>query len=97
MTPDSAEFWLGPMPEDLLWLDAGTEAVVFDRRSGQTHLLSPAATAALRRLVEGPVDKAGLASSLAALGAENGAASLELATEILAVFDKLGLVEPAGP
>ena len=95
--PDDAGVWRGPLPADLLWLEAGAEAVVYDRRSGQTHLLNPAATAALRRLVEGPVDRAGLAASLAAQdAAADAAAYFDLAAEILAVFDRLGLAEPAG-
>lgn len=95
--PGGAGLWHGPAPEDLLWLNAEAEAVVFDCRSGQTHLLNPAATAALRRLVQGPADAAGLAGGLAAAQIADEAASLELAAEILAVFDRLGLAEPAEP
>lgn len=86
--------WRGPAPGDLLWLESDAEAVVFDRRSAQTHLLNPHAAAALRILMQEPTDAAGLGRQLAQLAGDDAAASL--AKDILEVFDKLGLVEPAG-
>ena len=94
---ERCRLWHAPAAEDLLWLDSREgEAVVFDRRSAQTHLLNPQAAAALRILMRDPADPADLARALAlAIGLET-AASRDLASEILEVFDKLGLVEPAG-
>lgn len=93
---DLSRLWRAPAAGELLWLDSPTgEAVLFDRRSAQTHLLNPHAATALRILVEGPADAASLASGLSRATGLELVASRALSTEILRVFDKLGLVEPA--
>lgn len=78
-------------------MEDGPQAVVFDRRSQQTHVLNPAATAALRLLLGGPLDVAELGRRMTGLGSSvfDGSAP-ELAAEILHTFDELGLIEPAG-
>ncbi len=76
-------------------------AVVYDRRSRQTHVLNPTAAAALKLLIEAtpraPLDAAALGRTIAALDPPAGGdAAAQLADEILNTFDALGLIEPAG-
>lgn len=86
--------WVAPLREELVWMEDGPQAVVFDRRSQQTHVLNPTATTALRLLLDGPLDAAELGRRMAGLGAAGSGP--ELAAEILSTFDELGLIEPAG-
>lgn len=74
-------------------MEDGAEAVVFDRRSRQTHVLNPLATAALRILLEGPLGADELRRRLG-LAADPAAGESDLAADVLATFDALGLVEP---
>jgi PqqD family protein of HPr-rel-A system len=89
--------WVVPCAEQLLWMADGVEAVVFDRRSRQTHVLNEAAVVALKALLKGPLDVSELARCLGDpldYGIDTPAA--ELAQQVLSTFDTLGLVEPAG-
>jgi PqqD family protein of HPr-rel-A system len=89
--------WVAPLPEELVWMEDGPQAVVFDRRSQQTHVLNPTATTALRLLLDGPLDAAELGRRMAGPGAAaSDGSGAELASEILRTFDELGLIEPAG-
>jgi PqqD family protein of HPr-rel-A system len=87
--------WVAPLREELVWMEDGPQAVVFDRRSQQTHVLNPTATTALRLLLDGPLDAAELSRRMAGFAAADGSGP-ELAAEILRTFDELGLIEPAG-
>ncbi len=89
--------WVVPCAEQLLWMDDGAEAVIFDRRSRQTHVLNEAAVVALKALLNGPLDVSELTRSLGDpgdYGIDTSAAAL--AERVLSTFDTLGLVEPAG-
>lgn len=89
--------WVAPCAEQLLWMDDGAEAVVFDRRSRQTHVLNEAAVVALKALLNGPLNVADLARRLGdPLDYGIDTPARELAERVLSTFDTLGLVEPAG-
>lgn len=89
--------WVVPCAEQLLWMDDGVEAVVFDRRSRQTHVLNEAAVVALKALLSGPLDASELARRLGDPGDYGiDSTAAELAARVLSTFDTLGLVEPAG-
>jgi PqqD family protein of HPr-rel-A system len=88
--------WVAPLREELVWMEDGPQAVVFDRRSQQTHVLNPTATTALRLLLDGPLDAAELSRRMAGFAAAADGSGPELAAEILRTFDELGLIEPAG-
>jgi len=88
--------WVAPLREQLVWMEDGPQAVVFDRRSQQTHVLNPTATAALRLLLDGPLDADEFGRRMAGFSsAALDGSSPELASEILRTFDELGLIEPA--
>src|SRR3546814_7164325 len=90
--------WEVPCAEQLLWMDDGVEAVVFDRRSRQTHVLNEADVVALKALLNGPLDASALARSLGEpLGYGIDLPASALAGRLLSTFDTPGLVEPAGP
>lgn len=96
-----SEHWLAPAPDELLWMEDLERAVVYDRRSRQTHVLNPSAAAALKLLIGAtpgaPLDATALGLRMAALDPPaGGAAAAQLAREILNTFDALGLIEPAG-
>lgn len=99
------ERWIAPASHELLWLEDQDRAVVYDRRSRQTHVLNATAAAALKLLMDppqdAPLDAADLGRGLAALdppgGGPDEGAVRELAVEILRTFDELGLIEPAVP
>ena len=76
-------------------MEDGARTVVFDRRSGQTHILNATAAQALGLLMSGPLPAAELSRQMA-LNLDPGADAPALVREILSTFDALGLVEPAG-
>lgn len=99
-TIDPSVRWAAPAPGDLLWMEDGACAVLFDRRSRQTHVLSPAARRALTLLMGGPLSADELCRRMAEPatddGGEGAAPEPALVAELLGTFDSLGLVEPAG-
>lgn len=104
-TIDPSVRWIAPGPDELLWMDDGRLAVVFDLRSRQTHVLSPVACRALKLLMAAPLSAAELDRGMAAPAGPTvdradddaaGDADPDLAADLLSTFDALGLVEPAG-
>ena len=92
---DGPKYWAAPRRDSLLWLEDGASTVVFDRRSGQTHILNATAAQALGLLMNGPLPEAELSRQMA-LNLDPDADMAALVREILSTFDALGLVEPAG-
>lgn len=87
--------WAAPGAGGFLWREFGTVSVLFDPRSGETHLLDPLAREILDLLIEHP--RTG-AQTAAALGALIGGPAEELrprVEEAMAEFDRLGLIFPA--
>ena len=90
--------WKAPASDELLWMEDGAQAVVFDRRSRQTHLLNPSAAAALRILIGGPLEAGELRRRMAvSFRPEAGEPGADLTADILTTFDALGLIEPVRP
>lgn len=86
--------WTVPSPERLLWHDLGAVAVVFNARSGDTHMVDALAHEALALLVESPRTASALTTALAEL---LEAPEVEVAPKVEAIvaeFDRLGLIFP---
>lgn len=79
-------------------MEDGDRAVLFDRRSRQTHILSPVARRAFGLLMAGPLNADELGRKLAEASGSHGdePQDADLAAQLLDTFDGLGLVEPAG-
>jgi len=60
----AADQWRSPGSARLLKRSFGDEAVVFDRRDGRTHYLSPIASKVLDALGRGPLDLDSLTAQL---------------------------------
>ena len=80
-------------------MEDGDRAVLFDRRSRQTHILSPVARRAFGLLMAGPLNADELGRKLAEASGphdDEPPRDADLAAQLLGTFDGLGLVEPAG-
>ncbi|GAB6068233.1 hypothetical protein JCM13664_15520 [Methylothermus subterraneus] len=75
----------------LLWEEWPEEAVVFNALSGQTHYLNATAMAILKMLELGPQSAKDLADGLYAGQADRFLPKIE---QVLAEFERLGLIEP---
>lgn len=76
-----------------LWDD---QCVLFNTSSGQTHQLNALAEAALRVMMARPMTASEVAEALAGeLDAEGDPAWLQQFDQLIAEFDRLGLIEPA--
>jgi PqqD family protein of HPr-rel-A system len=75
----------------LWWERWAEEAVVFNELSGKTHYLNATAMAILETLEREPMSAASLAGQLYA---EEAAAFLPRVEQVLAEFERLGLIEP---
>lgn len=86
--------WHGADAEHLAWVELDSLSAVYDRRSGQTHLLGSPAREILAALQSVEMDAAELLSKLAAdfdlSVADDGLAALDA---ILAQLAALGLIE----
>lgn len=70
--------------------------VLFNLSSGQTHQLNALAEAALRVLMARPMAASEVAEALAVeLDRENDQAWVSQFDQLIAEFDRLGLIEPA--
>jgi PqqD family protein of HPr-rel-A system len=80
----------------LCWRIWDGECVVFDSRSGETHLLNPLAVEVLQTLEQGPADGSHLTRLIASTFALEAEPDLARAVdEVLTRLDELGLTEPA--
>jgi PqqD family protein of HPr-rel-A system len=74
----------------------GGECAVFNRLSGDTHLLDVVSSEVLRIVTAGTVETEQLCQKIAEfLDLPNSADLKENVSEILASLDELGLIEPA--
>ena len=97
--PESAgHAWCLPNGVSLLWQSWDEdEVIVFNRASGQTHLLDAFSAAVLRRIEASPSTVAELSSYFArgfALDEQGLSERLEV---VCRRFDQLGLAEPRAP
>jgi PqqD family protein of HPr-rel-A system len=87
--------WRVPPDCELLWERFEPEFVVFDPRSGCTHLLNEMAAAALKTLASRALDARELSELLAAeFRVSADEELLDRVAEMLDYLDAMGLVEP---
>ncbi len=86
------------LPEDvgLLWKSWDEEVIVFNRASGQTHLLDALSAEVLRELEKHPRTVADLAALFADRYELDSQELGDRLTGICRRFDELGLAEPDG-
>jgi PqqD family protein of HPr-rel-A system len=95
---DRAAIWGLPPEVSLLWQCWDQdEVIVFNRGSGQTHLLDAFSAAVLRRIEASPATISDLARYFArSLELDEGVLS-ERVGAVCTRFDELGLAEPTPP
>lgn len=80
---------------DLLWKSLDGEFIVFNRTSGNTHLLNPVAAQALKALEQGPANAAQLSQRIASqVDLKSDGELAQHVEALLANLDQLGLIEP---
>jgi PqqD family protein of HPr-rel-A system len=87
--------WRIPAESQLHWRAWEDDVVLFDARSGETHLLNAVAAEVLKSLAESPADLGTLARRVAIhfdVAPDSG--WLSRLKALLARFDEAGLVEP---
>jgi PqqD family protein of HPr-rel-A system len=91
-------YWRIPDPTALLWESWGTEYGLFNRNSGETHLLNELPAEILRRLSNAPTSDLALAEALAAdCEIECTPQWRQKVGDILDNLHTLGLIEPVRP
>ena len=86
--------WLVADPSDLRWQAWEGTYSIYNRASGETHLLNELPAEILRRLSAGPTDSPSLALAIAEdLGLENTREWQSKIDTILASLFELGLIE----
>ncbi|MDA5193619.1 HPr-rel-A system PqqD family peptide chaperone [Govanella unica] len=86
--------WAGAGASGFLWREFGSFSVLYDPRSGETHLLDPLAREILDLFIEQPRTETEVVAQLAELlGSEGGDIASRVA-EAIAEFDRLGLIFP---
>jgi PqqD family protein of HPr-rel-A system len=94
----AAKIWRLPAGVSLLWQSWGEdEVIVFNRASGQTHLLDAFSAALLRRIEAAPTTTADLAGCFATGFALDASLLSHRVDAACARFDQLGLAEPDPP
>ncbi|MCF6354818.1 MAG: HPr-rel-A system PqqD family peptide chaperone [Candidatus Polarisedimenticolaceae bacterium] len=86
------------MPDSLLWEEWETEYAIFNRSSGETHLINELPAQILRFLIEQPDHASGLAEKLANLCETGNNTSWQQQTsDIINNLASLGLIEVKRP
>lgn len=94
----AAEVWRLPKGVSLLWQSWDEdEVIVFNRASGQTHLLDAFSAAALRQIEAAPTTMPDLRRYFATGLALDESVLSDRLRAICQRFDQLGLAEPAAP
>jgi PqqD family protein of HPr-rel-A system len=87
-------YWYAPDAGAFLWEHGEDESILFDPRSGQTHLLTAVAVEVLRYLSQEPHNQAQLMGKLAdVFDIPSQAEFAEHTKELLAQFVASGLIE----
>ncbi len=97
MTHDMNRRWYIAAPNRFAWHSWEDDFLVYDRLSGQTHLLNLLAAAILRRLEEAPATAQEIGDELRQELAAEGADALGEIPTLLSTFDELGLIAPLLP
>ena len=94
----AAKIWRLPAGVSLLWQSWDEdEVIVFNRASGQTHLLDAFSAAVLRRIEASPTTTSDLVRSFATGFDLDATALIHRIDAACARFDQLGLAEPDAP
>ena len=94
----TGEIWRLPAGVSLLWRSWDeSEVIVFNRASGQTHLLDAFSAAVLRRIEAAPVATSDLARFFATGFELDERVLIDRVKGVCARFDQLGLAEPDRP
>jgi PqqD family protein of HPr-rel-A system len=94
----AAKIWRLPAGVSLLWQSWDEdEAIVFNRASGQTHLLDAFSAAVLRRIEADPTTTAALVRFFATGFELDASLLIQRLDAACARFDQLGLAEPDAP
>jgi PqqD family protein of HPr-rel-A system len=94
----AAKIWRLPAGVSLLWQSWDEdEVIVFNRGSGQTHLLDAFSAAVLRRIEASPTTTADLARFFATGFELDASVLIHRVDAACERFDQLGLAEPDAP
>jgi PqqD family protein of HPr-rel-A system len=94
----AAEVWRLPAGVSLLWQSWDeNQIIVFNRASGQTHLLDAFSAAVLRRIEAAPATIPDLRQSFAVGLALDASVLSDRLISVCRRFDQLGLAEPESP
>lgn len=95
---DGAEVWRLPEGASLLWQSWDEdEVIVFNRASGQTHLLDAFSAAVLRQIEAAPTTLPDLRRYFATGFALDESALSDRLSAVCQRFEQLGLAEPEAP
>lgn len=93
---EASHVWYVPEPGRLVWQAFDSYSLLFNQRSGNTHILDPLSREILDLLLESPRDEDALLRELTALvGDEDPEALNGAIAEALLAFDAAGLIFPA--
>ena len=93
---ETTAVWQVPEPDSLVWRSFDAYSLLFNARSGDTHVLDPLSREILDLLQESPRDEESLLRELGSLmEGEDPAALREAVHEALKAFDTAGLIFPA--
>ncbi|WP_282606860.1 HPr-rel-A system PqqD family peptide chaperone [Pelagibius sp. Alg239-R121] len=93
---EASTVWHLPEPGSLVWRSFDSYSLLFNERSGDTHVLDPLSREILDLLMEAPHDETSLVRELSSLMEGQDPAKLEAAIhETLEAFDSAGLIIPA--
>jgi PqqD family protein of HPr-rel-A system len=87
--------WFLPDGDGLVWHNYGDSSLLFNPRSGRTHLLEQWVVDVLEEFRNGPASVAALLERLG-LAKEDGAVRGKI-QNIISSLDQLGLILPVGP
>jgi PqqD family protein of HPr-rel-A system len=94
----TVDVWRLPANASLLWQSWDEdEVIVFNRASGQTHLLDAFSAAVLRRIEAAPTTILELQKAFAADLALDESVLRDRLSDVCRRFDQLGLAEPDPP
>jgi PqqD family protein of HPr-rel-A system len=92
----AATVWRLPEPHRFVWRSFDSYSLLFNERSGDTHVLDPLSREILDLLREAPHDEASLLRELGSLIDGQAPEALEHAVQqVLESFDAAGLIFPA--
>lgn len=93
---DVSTLWHVPEPDSLVWRSFDSYSLLFNERSGNTHVLDPLSREILDLLQEAPRDETSLVRELTSLlEGQDPEALADAVHEALRAFDTAGLIFPA--